>query len=96
MQNGSMDKPCHVNKAVKVSKNIFVWLIVGFLLFSLFDTFQNSSSSKNGTVMAFSEFTQQVQEGKVREVLLQGNKVAGILTDGQKRSEEHTSELQSR
>jgi len=67
-----------------VSKNIFVWLIVGFLLFSLFDTFQNSSSSKSGSVMAFSEFTQQVQEGKVREVVLQGNKIAGILTDGQK------------
>ena len=67
-----------------MSKNIFVWLIVGFLLFSLFDTFQNSSSSKSGSVMAFSEFTQQVQEGKVREVVLQGNKIAGILTDGQK------------
>ena len=34
--------------------------------------------------MAFSEFTQQVQEGKVREVVIQGNKIAGILTDGQK------------
>ncbi|MBO4643171.1 MAG: ATP-dependent zinc metalloprotease FtsH [Alphaproteobacteria bacterium] len=79
-----MDKPCHVNKAVKVSKNIFIWLIVGFLLFSLFDAFQSSSSSKSGTVMAFSEFTQQVQEGKVREVVIQGNKIAGILTDGQK------------
>ncbi|MBR1778494.1 MAG: ATP-dependent zinc metalloprotease FtsH [Alphaproteobacteria bacterium] len=67
-----------------MSKNIFVWLVVGVLLFSLFDTFQNSSSTKNNTVMAFSEFTQQVQEGKVREVVLQGNKVAGILTDGQK------------
>ena len=67
-----------------MSKNIFVWLIVGFLLFSLFDTFQSSSSMKNSTVMAFSEFTQQVQEGKVREVVLQGNKIAGILNDGQK------------
>ena len=84
VQNGSMDKPCYVNKAVEVSKNIFVWLIVGFLAFSLFDTFQNNQVSKNTTVMAFSEFTQQVQEGKVREVVLQGNKVAGILTDGQK------------
>lgn len=73
-----------MNKAVEVSKNIFVWLIVGFLAFSLFDTFQNNQVSKNTTVMAFSEFTQQVQEGKVREVVLQGNKVAGILTDGQK------------
>ena len=67
-----------------MSKNIFVWLIAGFLLFSLYDTFQNNSPAKNGTVMAFSEFTQQVQEGKVREVVLQGNKIAGILTDGQK------------
>lgn len=67
-----------------MSKNIFVWLIVGVLLFSLYDVFEGSVSSQNNTVMAFSEFTQQVQEGKVREVVLQGNKIAGILTDGQK------------
>ena len=63
-----------------MSKNIFVWLIVGVLLFSLIDAFQSTSMSKNGTVMAYSEFTQQVQEGKVHEVVLQGGKIAGICT----------------
>ena len=67
-----------------MSKNIFIWLIVGVLLFSLYDAFESNVSAKNNTVMAFSEFTRQVQEGKVREVVLQGNKVTGILTDGQK------------
>lgn len=67
-----------------MSKNIFVWLIVGALLFTLFDSFQNGSSSRNQAVMAFSEFSRQVQDGKVQEVLLQGNKIAGIMTDGQK------------
>lgn len=67
-----------------MSKNIFVWLIVGVLLFTLFDAFQEGSSIKNHTMMAFSEFTQQIQDGKVQEVVLQGNKIAGVLTDGQK------------
>ena len=67
-----------------MSKNIFVWLIVGVLLFTLFDAFQEGASVKNHTMMAFSEFTQQIQNGKVQEVVLQGNKIAGVLTDGQK------------
>ena len=67
-----------------MSKNIFVWLIVGVLLFTLFDAFQDGASVKNHTMMAFSEFTRQVQDGKVQEVVLQGNKIAGVLTDGQK------------
>ena len=67
-----------------MSKNIFVWLIVGVLLFTLFDAFQEVSPSKNHVMMAFSEFTRQVDEGKVQEVVLQGNKIAGVLTDGQK------------
>ena len=67
-----------------MSKNIFVWLIVGFLLFSLFDAFQGNSISKNGSVMAYSDFARQVQDGKVREVVLQGGTIAGISTDGEK------------
>ena len=67
-----------------MSKNIFVWLIVGVLLFTLFDVFQSGSSTKNHTMMAFSEFNQLVENGKVQEVVLQGNKIAGVLTDGQK------------
>ena len=71
-------------KAVDVSKNLLVWLIAGFLLFSLFGAFQNGGAGKNRTVLAFSEFTQQVRDGKVREVVLQGNKIAGVSTDGRK------------
>ena len=44
-----------------MSKNIFVWLIVGVLLFTLFDVFQSGSSTKNHTMMAFSEFNQLVE-----------------------------------
>ena len=84
MPVGTMDKPCYLKKAVNVSKNIFVWLIVGFLLFSLFDAFQGNSISKNGSVMAYSDFARQVQDGKVREVVLQGGTIAGISTDGEK------------
>lgn len=75
---------CSLIKAVNVKKNFFVWLLVAALLFSLFDAFQENASTKKHSAMAFSEFTQKVQDGKVQEVVMQGNKIAGALTDGQK------------
>ena len=67
-----------------MNKNIVVWLIVGVLLFTLYDSYSGSSVSRAAAPLAFSEFTQQVQDGKVQEVVLQGNKIAGQLTDGRK------------
>ena len=67
-----------------MNKNIFVWLIVGVLLFTLYDSYSGGTASRAAAPLAFSEFTQQVQDGKVQEVVLQGNKIAGQLTDGRK------------
>ena len=67
-----------------MNKNIFVWLIVGVLLFTLYDSYSGGTANRAAAPLAFSEFTQQVQDGKVQEVVLQGNKIAGQLTDGRK------------
>lgn len=67
-----------------MNKNIVVWLIVGVLLFTLYDSYSGGSAGHSAVPLAFSEFTQQVQDGKVQEVVLQGNKIAGQLTDGRK------------
>lgn len=67
-----------------MNKNIFVWLIVGVLLFTLYDSYSGGAANRTAAPLAFSEFTQQVQDGKVQEVVLQGNKIAGQLTDGRK------------
>ncbi len=67
-----------------MNKNIFVWLIVGVLLFTLYDSYSGGAANRAAAPLAFSEFTQQVQDGKVQEVVLQGNKIAGQLTDGRK------------
>lgn len=67
-----------------MKKNLLVWVLVAALLFALFDAFQENSALKKHTTLAFSEFTQQVEAGKVREVVIQGNKIAGVLSDGEK------------
>ncbi len=61
-----------------------MWLLIGVVLYSLFDSFSDKTASGDRSAMAFSEFAQQVEQGKVREVVLQGNKIAGILSDGHK------------
>ena len=67
-----------------MNKNIFVWLIVGVLLFTLYDSYSGGVANRSVAPLAFSEFTQQVRDGKVQEVVLQGSKIAGQLTDGRK------------
>lgn len=67
-----------------MKKNFFMWLLIGVVLYSLFDSFSDKTTSGDRSAMAFSEFAQQVDQGKVREVVLQGNKIAGILSDGHK------------
>ena len=67
-----------------MSKHWLIWLIVGIVLFSLFDSFGGGDALNSRGVIPFSEFTHQVRDGKVREVLMQGNKVSGVTTDGRK------------
>ena len=54
------------------------------ILFTLFDAFQQGAVGTKRISMPFSEFTAQVQEGKVSEVVLRGKKIDGVLQDGRK------------
>ena len=67
-----------------MSKNIFIWIIIGIVLFSVFDVFSKNEAMKSIANLPFSEFTREVSAGKVQEVVLQGNKIACVMTDGQK------------
>ncbi len=69
---------------VDLSKHWLIWLIVAIVLFSLFDSFGGGDALSSRGSLPFSEFTHQVRDGKVREVLMQGNKITGLTTDGRK------------
>lgn len=57
-----------------MKKNFFVWVLAAMILFTLFDAFQQGAVGTKRISMPFSEFTAQVQEGKVSEVVLRGKR----------------------
>ena len=70
-----------------LGKNIFVWLILGLLLVAIFNLFQGNAENAGYNKLAFSEFLEQVDVGKVVDVnmqtgLVRGAAIKGHLSDG--------------
>ncbi len=64
--------------------NWLLWVAVVLLVFALYNLFQTPPSKITGTV-AYSDFTSDVEQNKVQEVLMQGNFVVATMKDGTKR-----------
>ena len=64
-------------------KNLIMWVIIVLLSVGLFNMFQdpNKINSKTNT-LAFSNFLNEVDAGRVVEVQIQGNNISGVLADG--------------
>ena len=60
-------------------KNILIWLVLGFLLTSLFGQFDLGTTKNNVT---YSEFIQSVKQGDVSKVTIAGNNITGIGAGG--------------
>ncbi|MDX1975411.1 MAG: ATP-dependent zinc metalloprotease FtsH [Rickettsiales bacterium] len=66
-------------------KNIFIWLVVGILLMSLFGLIQNGTEGGYKR-LTFSDFLQKVEQGEVKNVVInsgngKGSIITGNLTD---------------
>ena len=66
-------------------RNLLMWGLIVLLSVGLFNLFQNPNRTEgqNNTI-AFSKFLQEVDDGRVVQVEIQGNKYYGILSDGSK------------
>ncbi len=66
-------------------RNIIMWGLIVLLSVGLFNLFQNPSrvDSVNNKV-AFSKFLEEVDNGRVVEVKIQGNNITGVMSDGSK------------
>ena len=62
-----------------MAKNLILWLIIAAVLVTVMNNF--SSPSETGK-LNYSEFIQQVQEGKVRQVTVDGYIISGKNSDG--------------
>ena len=66
------------------SRNLIMWAVIIVLTIGLYNMFknpQNNSAQSNNLI--FSQFLNEVENGRVVEVQIQGNKINGVLSDGQ-------------
>ena len=61
-------------------KNLALWLVLGMILIALFNIFQQPLN--NQTEIIFSEFMNEVESGKITEVVIQGDSISGKYLDG--------------
>jgi cell division protease FtsH len=64
-------------------KNLAMWGIIVLLSVGLFNMFQNPNQiNAPDSKVAFSEFLNEVDNGRVIKVEIQGNNIVGVLSDG--------------
>jgi cell division protease FtsH len=63
-------------------RNFALWVIIGLVLIALFNLFQNSGQRPAGRDIAYSQFLSEVDQGRVRSVIISGQQIAGTYSDG--------------
>ena len=63
-------------------RNFALWVIIVLLLLALFTLFQNPSQRTASQDISFSQLLNEVDQGRVREVKIQGPDIRGSFTDG--------------
>ena len=68
----------------KFKKNIVMWLVIGFLLASFYNSFIGNNKKIQIQDIAFSEFLQELDKGNIVEVNIKGDSINGDLINGKK------------
>jgi cell division protease FtsH len=63
-------------------RNFALWVIIVLLLLALFTLFQNPGQRTTSQDVSFSQLLNEVDQGRVRDVLIQGPDIHGTFTDG--------------
>jgi cell division protease FtsH len=63
-------------------RNFTLWVIAALLLLSLFTLFQNPATRSTATDISFSQLLNEVEQGRVRDVLIVGPEIEGHFVDG--------------
>ncbi len=61
-------------------KNLALWLVIGIVLIALFNMFSQPLNQQTDVV--FSDFMDQVDQGQVNEVVINGDNIRGKYIDG--------------
>jgi cell division protease FtsH len=62
-------------------RNFALWAIIALLLIALFNMFQEPAERTNARDIAYSQFLQDVDSGRVREVTIVGDRISGVYNE---------------
>jgi len=65
-----------------MAKNLILWVVIAIVLMSVFNNFTATQSSPQ--TLAYSDFIDQVRQGQVKEVTVQGRTIDGVNQNGQR------------
>src|SRR5690349_9418048 len=83
MARGTPVEPETKDKMMNANlRNFALWVIIVLLLLALFTLFQNPGQRTTSQDISFSQLLSDVDQGRVREVLIQGPEIHGTYTDG--------------
>ncbi|MBX9977838.1 MAG: ATP-dependent zinc metalloprotease FtsH, partial [Alphaproteobacteria bacterium] len=64
------------------SRNFIIWILIAVGLFGLFQMFPGSKAKEHGNPIVFSEFVNNIDNGKINDVLIRGQHITGKMKDG--------------
>jgi cell division protease FtsH len=64
-----------------MAKNLILWVIIAIVLMSVFNNFTSTQTAPRA--MPYSDFIDQVRQGKVKEVTINGREIHGVGQSGQ-------------
>ncbi|MBA4789326.1 MAG: ATP-dependent zinc metalloprotease FtsH [Pseudomonadota bacterium] len=63
-------------------RNFALWVIIVLLLLALFSLFQSPGQRTSANEISFSQLLSDVDQGRVRDVVIEGPNISGSFTDG--------------
>jgi cell division protease FtsH len=63
-------------------RNFALWVIIVLLLLALFTLFQNPGQRSSTADVSYSQLLNEVDQGRVRDIVIQGSEIHGVFTDG--------------
>jgi cell division protease FtsH len=63
-------------------KNLAIWMVIGLVLMTIFNQFNNRQTPQ--TAMEYSQFIDEVKEGRIAKVVIEGRILKATTTEGKK------------
>ena len=63
-------------------KNLVIWLVIGLVLMTVFNQFSNRQATQ--APMEYSQFIDDVKNGRISKALIEGRIIKATTTDGKR------------